>query len=210
MAVATDTAVRELAAEEDDATVPETHRRCIVTGEVQPKADLIRFVVAPDGGVVPDLLARLPGRGLWLLARRDIVAQAVAKRSFARAARRPVRVDDGLEARIEVLLAERCRDAIGLARRAGEAQMGFAKVERLLRSGTAGLLLTASDGARDGAAKLRALAREAMHSDALSAAELGAAFGRDHVVHVALRRGPLAETLAAALNRLAGFRAAHE
>jgi len=188
--------------------MPETHRRCIVTGEVRPKAELIRFVVSPEGRVVPDLLGRLPGRGLWLLARRDIVAQAVAKRSFARAARRPVLVDDELETRIEAMLAERCRDAIGLARRAAAAQMGFAKVERLLRSDAAGLLLTASDGARDGAAKLRALAREVAHSDALTAAELGAAFGRDHVVHVALRRGPLAETLAAALSRLSSFRAA--
>jgi uncharacterized protein len=200
-------AVREALADEDEGSMPETHRRCIVTGEVRSKAELIRFVVSPEGRVVPDLSARLPGRGLWLLTRRDIVAQAAAKRSFARAARRPVLVDDGLDARIEAMLAERCRDAIGLARRAGEAQMGFVKVERLLRSGGAGLLLTAADGASDGAAKLQALAFTVVRSDALTAAELGAEFGREHVVHVALRRGPLAEALAVALNRLKGFRA---
>jgi len=167
---------------------------------------LLRFVVSPEGRIVPDISGRLPGRGLWLTARRDIVKQAVAKRLFARAARRPVVVEDGLTERIEALLAERCRDLIGLARRAGEAQMGFVKVEKLLASGAAGLLLAATDGAADGRGKLRALAPEVPECVDLTAAELGAAFGREHVVHVALRRGTLAETLRRAMGQLEFFR----
>src|SRR6185312_15902132 len=121
------------------------------------KAALVRFVVSPDGTIVPDVAGRLPGRGLWLTARRDIVADAVAKRLFGRAAR-PVRVDDALPDRVETLLAARCGELIGLARRAGEAAMGFVKVERMLSAGVAGLLMGAADGARDGRGKLRALA----------------------------------------------------
>ena len=185
-----------------------TNRRCIVSGELRPKAELIRFVVSPEGRVVPDLAGRLPGRGLWLTARRDIVAEAAAKRAFARAARRPVLVEDALADRLETLLVERCRDLIGLARRAGEVQMGFVKVEKLLASGGAGLLLGAADGAADGKAKLRALAPTVPERAGLSAAELGAAFGREHVVHAALRKGKLAEALAIELGRLKGFRAA--
>lgn len=181
-------------------------RRCLVTGEVRPKAALVRFVVSPDGAIVPDIAERLPGRGLWLTARRDIVTTAVAKRLFGRAARRPVIVDDGLADRVEALLADRCRDLIGLARRAGEAGMGFVKVERMLVAGVAGLLLGAADGARDGRSKLRALAPDVPERSELTAAELGAAFGRDAVVHVALRDGPLAAALARELDRLAGFR----
>jgi uncharacterized protein len=183
-----------------------TTRRCLVTGVVRPKAALIRFVVSPDGHIVPDIAARLPGRGLWLTARRDIVAQAVAKRLFGRAARRPVVVAEGLADQVGNLLAARCRELIGLARRAGEAQMGFVKVEKLLASGSAGLLLGASDGARDGRGKLRARAPELAERAALTAAELGGAFGREQVVHVALRAGPLAEALARELDRLDGFR----
>ncbi len=181
-------------------------RRCLVTGEVLPKAGLVRFVVSPDGEVVPDIAERLPGRGLWLTAQRDIVTAAVAKRLFGRAARRPVIVDEALADRVEMLLVARCRDLIGLARRAGEAAMGFVKVERMLAAGVAGLLLGAADGARDGRGKLRALAPDAMERSQLTAAELGAAFGRDWVVHAALRGGRLADALARELDRLDDFR----
>ncbi|HET6224250.1 MAG TPA: DUF448 domain-containing protein, partial [Dongiaceae bacterium] len=55
-------------------------RRCLVTREVLPKTDLVRFVVGPDGVLVPDVAGRLPGRGLWVKAQRDVLAAAVAKR----------------------------------------------------------------------------------------------------------------------------------
>lgn len=190
--------------ETDDETGAE--RRCLVSGDVLPKAALVRFVVSPGGEIVPDVADRLPGRGLWLTARRDIVATAVAKRLFGRAARRPVVVDEALADRVETLLVARCRDLIGLARRAGEAAMGFVKVERMLTAGVAGLLLGASDGARDGRGKLRALAPDVRERSELTAGELGAAFGRDWAVHAALRDGRLADALARELDRLDGFR----
>jgi uncharacterized protein len=194
------------AASARDEASADTTRRCIVTGEVRPKPELIRFVVSPEGRIVPDIAERLPGRGLWLTARRDIVAAAVAKRLLARAARRPIVVEDALADRVEALLVASCRDLIGLARRAGAAQAGFVKVQKLLASGAAGLLLAASDGAADGRDKLRALLPESKECALLTAAELGAAFGRDRAVHVVVRRGAFAAALARELDRLAGFR----
>jgi len=189
---------------EDDETGPT--RRCFVTAASKPVAELVRFVVSPAGAIVPDVAGRLPGRGLWLTARRDIVMTASSKRLFGRAARRPVVVGDDLADQVEALLVARCRDMIGLARRAGDAQMGFVKVEKLLASGAVGLLLGASDGSADGRGKLRAQAPDVWERAELTAAELGAAFGRDHVVHAALREGPLAHALARELERLGGFR----
>lgn len=177
---------------------------------MRPKAALLRFVVAPDGRVTPDIAGKLPGRGLWLTARRDIVATAVTKRLFARAARQPVIVDDDLAERVEALLAERCRDQIGLARRAGQAVMGFAKVEAALAGRKAAVLLAAADGAADGRAKLKALAPGLPLVEQLSGAELGAAFGREHVVHAALAPGRIAQALIADAARLEGFRGARD
>jgi hypothetical protein len=189
---------------DDDETGPT--RRCLATGAIKPVAELVRFVVSPEGAIVPDIAGRLPGRGLWLTARRDIVAMGVAKRLFGRAARRPVMVADDLADRIEALLAARCGELIGLARRAGEVQIGFAQVERLLAAGAAGLLLGAADGSADGRRKLRAVAPDVPERAELTAAELGAAFGRDQLVHVALRKGKLADAVARELDRLHGFR----
>jgi uncharacterized protein len=181
-------------------------RRCIVTGERLAKEAMIRCVVGPDNGIVPDVGAALPGRGLWLTSRRDIVAVAVKKRAFDRAARRSVTVPADLADRIELLLVQRCREAVGLARRSGKAVAGFEKVGQAIRKGGVGLLLAASDGAEGGRQKISGIAPGLPVMDRLNAAELGAAFGRDHVVHGAIGSGALAARLQIDAGRLAGFR----
>ncbi len=186
----------------DDGTV----RRCLVTGVRRPKAELLRCVVGPENRLFPDIAGRLPGRGLWLSAQRDIVAQAVTKHLFARAARAPVAVDDGLADHVEILLAQRCCDILGLARRAGQAVAGFVKVETMLRAGKAGVLVAAADGAADGRRKLAALAGDRPIVECLTAAELGAAFGRDQAIHAGLASGRLADLFLAEAARLGGFR----
>jgi predicted RNA-binding protein YlxR (DUF448 family) len=186
----------------EDGTV----RRCLVTGARLPKGSLLRCVVGPDKKLYPDVAGRLPGRGLWLQARRDIVAQAVAKHLFARAARASVEVDPRLPDQVEELLARRCGDILGLARRAGQAVAGFVKVETALRAGKVAVLAAASDGAADGRRKLAALAVGRPVVDVLTAGELGAAFGREQAIHAAVLPGRLAELFVAEAARLGGFR----
>ena len=183
-------------------------RRCLVTRMVRPKASLVRFAVDPGGVVTPDLEGRLPGRGLWVSAERQVLEQAIAKGLFGRAARRAVTVPDGLVDRIEAMLARRCIELLGLARRAGLTVAGFEKVRARLRTGNAALLLAASDGAADGRGKLHALAPELPIVDALDAAQIGAAFGRDHLVHAVLAQGALTDRLHIELARLEGVRGA--
>jgi uncharacterized protein len=161
--------------------------------------------VGPDGAIVPDIEARLPGRGLWLTPRRDIVDRAVAKRIFARAARRPVAAPPELADRIENLLARRCCDAIGLARRAGLAVAGFERVSEAVRRGRAGLLLFALDGAEGGRGRLPAVGRDLPSACVLTGVELGGAFGRERIVHAAIAGGPLARQLLLDLSRLTGL-----
>lgn len=168
---------------------------------------MLRFVVAPNGELVPDLAASLPGRGLWLTPRRDIVARAVAKRLFARAARRPLAVPAELADRLEALLAQRCIDAIGLGRRAGLAVAGFERVCEAVRGGKVAALLAAIDGAEGGRRKLLALTREVPVARVLTATEMGAAFGREHATNASFGAGPLCRRLLADAQKLAGFRA---
>jgi predicted RNA-binding protein YlxR (DUF448 family) len=196
--------------DEIDAEPSGAMRSCLVTGESCDKSLLLRFVVGPGGDIVPDIEGRLPGRGLWLLPRRDIVAAAIAKRLFARAARKNVSVSDRLADRIEDLLARRCVDLIGLARRAGQAVTGFAKVEAALDKGEAAVLVEAAEGSPGGRGKLKRLAPGLPVIDALTAAELGRAFAREQAVHACLSRGGLAKKFLAEAARLAGFRDAKD
>lgn len=143
-----------------------------------------------------------------MLPRRDIVERAVVKRLLARAARQPVAVPAGFSDRIESLLARRCCDALGLARRAGIAVAGEERVSEAVRRGNAALLLFALDGAAAGRRRMAAGARGTASASVLDAAELSGVFGRERVTFVAVGPGPLCSRLRIELARLAGFRAA--
>lgn len=181
-------------------------RRCIVGGESGPTDLLIRFVVGPEGEVVPDLAERLPGRGMWLTATRAAAETAVKRRAFARAARAQVGVPADLPDRLEALLAARLAEAVALTRKAGLAVTGFEKVKARLRQGPVGALLEARDGSPQGRAKLRPLAGDAPVIDCLDSRELGLAFGRDFVIHAALDAGGATDRVLREARRLSGFR----
>ena len=185
-------------------------RRCIASGELRPKAELIRFVADPGGTVVPDLAGRLPGRGFWLLPRREHLERACARNLFAKAAKAPLRVPEDLPARVEALLSRRCLDLIGLAKRAGRAVSGYQRVVSLLASGGVAVLLAAVDMAEDGRRKLRAAARTQNPAprvvEMFTAEELGRALGQAARAHVAIARGGFAERLAMEAARLSGLR----
>lgn len=183
-------------------------RRCIAgSGESDP-ARLVRFVVGPDGTMVPDIDERLPGRGFWLSASRDMVKKACAKNLFARAARAPVRVPADLGDRIEQLLVVRCQNLIGLARRAGQAAFGFEKVRGWLRAGRCGVAIEALDGSPAARAKLYGGTAGETCLAVLRSDEIGAAIGRDHIVHAMVAEGRLGQQLRREMTRLAGFRPA--
>lgn len=187
-----------------DRSRPE--RRCIVTGESGPAEGLIRFVVSPEGEVVPDLAERLPGRGMWLTASRAHVAQAVRRRAFGRAARRQVSVPEGLADLLEDLLARRLIEAVAIANKAGLAVMGFEKVKARLKRGPVAAVIEARDGSEQGFAKLLPLLGDAPVVDRLDGGELGLAFGRDYVIHAALDAGGATERVLREASRLSGFR----
>jgi len=181
-------------------------RRCIATGEAQPRAGLIRFVVDPLGVVVPDLAEKLPGRGVWVSSTRDALEMAVSKGAFARGLRRKVSVPEGFADQVVALLLKRQIDAIALARKAGKAVCGFERAKEALWSGRTRLLFAASDGSEDGKSKLRGLAESARIVSVLSSGELGLAFGRDFVIHAALLDGGATTRAIRESRRLEGFR----
>ena len=181
-------------------------RKCIVTGDVGPVSGMLRFVVDPDGRLAADLGGKLPGRGIWLTSSRAALEQARAKRLFARAARRPVVVDPDLADVLEDLLARRCLDLLGLARRAGGLVTGFEKVKAMLRGGRAAILIEASDAARHGRDKLARLAHGSTVVEIFAIEELSLALGHGNVVHAALASGRLADRLLVECRRLGGFR----
>lgn len=187
-------------------------RRCIVSGESFAEAQLIRFALAPDGAIVADVAAKLPGRGAWVRAERASVEQASRKGAFARAFKANAKASEDLADRVERLLARRCLDQLGLMRRAGALALGASQVESFLRARPAMALLEASDGAPDGREKFMALhiglwGAPPPAVGCFAADELGVALGRERVIHACLLQERMALAWAVDIGRLAGFRA---
>ncbi len=180
-------------------------RKCIATGETQPKTGLIRFVVGPEGRIVPDLAGKLPGRGLYVCANRAALEKAAQKGLFARAAKQPVQVPEGLGDLLEQMLARRVVDLISLARKSGQAISGYEKVKARLQMEEATVLLQAEDGSERGKSKL-STPYGGRYIGWLTADELGAAFGRQTVIHAALGSGGLVPRIVEEAMRLKGLR----
>lgn len=210
-------------------------RRCIVTMEHRPQSEMIRFVMSPDREAVADLAARLPGRGAWVTSTRDVIADAVKKGAFSRAFKTQAKTAPDLPAQVELLLARRVLDQLGLAKRAGELILGFEQVREAIRNTTPGCVIEASDGAEDGRSKMLGLLkavhgpdRDGPEPDAsgsgpeqdeqaenhrfppvigcFTADELGMALGRERVIHACLKSGRFAQGWMGELKRLSGFR----
>jgi len=167
---------------------------------------MIRFASDPDGRVVPDILERLPGRGVWVAANRAALDRAVSGRLFARGLRKPVTVPGDLAAKVEERLVRRAIELVSLARKSGEAVAGYEKARDWLASGRARVLIQASDGSERGKKRLRPPRLSGRYIGILASSELGLAFGREKVIHAAVAAGGLCERIVEEAERLSGVR----
>lgn len=193
---------------------PDTVRQCALTRDRRPTAELMRFVLDPDGHVVPDLRNRLPGRGVWLTARSDIVASAVAKKVFPKSFKSAAKVDPSLPETIADLLARAALSDLSLANKAGTLVLGFSKIEALADGGTVTALVQASDASEDGRRKLAGRFKGGSNSygrgmtliTSFKVEELSLALGRPNVVHAALVDGGASAKFVVSASRLDSYR----
>src|SRR6266496_673700 len=183
-----------------------TERLCVATRRVKPTTDMIRFVVGPDGQVVADLKRKLPGRGVWVTATRQALAEAIRRKAFARAFRREVRVQPDLADRVEALLERSALDALAIAHKSGVLAAGFAKVEAALQRESVIALIHAADAGPDGVTKIAAAAARIPVVERFSSAQLDLALGRANVIHAALLAGRASDSFLARCRSLERFR----
>jgi uncharacterized protein len=197
-----------------------TMRMCAVTRQVRPIDELIRFVVSPQGEVVPDLKRKLPGRGMWVSASRQTVAEAARRNQFSKGFKRELRASPTLAADTEALLVRGVIEALAMTAKAGQVVSGFSKVEGAIQQRQAQALIHASDGAADGIRKLDALirpnavdraeSREIPVVTVLTSEQLDLALGRSNVIHAALLAGPASKTFLSRSQILVRYRMADD
>lgn len=192
-------------------------RTCIATRILRPPEDLVRFVSAPDGSIVPDIARKLPGRGVWVTCHKGAVSQAVSGGGFARALRRKVDVDPDLPELVDSLLLRRALELLSICNKAGLVVTGSGKVNSWAEAGADGTLIQAADASPDGLAKVArkyrairmATEKRPVEVTLLKIDELSLAMGRSNVVHAALSEGKAATNFLDSVTRVAKYRAAH-
>jgi predicted RNA-binding protein YlxR (DUF448 family) len=190
-----------------DTSKRQPQRTCLATGEVKHKDNLVRFVLSPEGALLPDVAERLPGRGVWVTATRSAVETAIKKQAFSRGFKQPVKADSSLPAQVESMLLARVVHWLALANKCGEAVLGFTKVEAALKEGRPALVLLASDAGASDQQKIQSLAgkNNIEVCTLLSREALAKPFGRDDAVHIAMLPGGIVQQMQKEIRRLAGF-----
>ncbi|MBC2653739.1 DUF448 domain-containing protein [Novosphingobium aerophilum] len=202
-----------------DRSAGEPERKCILSGEHASRDALIRLAISPDGDVLPDVLARAPGRGAWIgVSRQDLeiaLTKGKLKGALARAFKgASLTIPDDLPARIEAALVRAFGDRLGLELRAGKLLVGSDRIAENARMGRVAWLAHAADAGEDGSRKLDQAWRVGQEAEGsglmgvrlpLDRAALSVALGRDNVVHLALTDPAAADRLATVLNRLLAY-----
>ena len=118
----------------------ETTRKCIVTGKVFEKETLLRFVVLPDGTVVPDFKKKLPGKGVYVSNQKKLLQKAIANNLFAKVLKNGAKSGDVLMEQVENLLKKQALDMVSLAKKAGVLITGMDMVREALKKGKVAFL----------------------------------------------------------------------
>jgi predicted RNA-binding protein YlxR (DUF448 family) len=190
-------------------------RRCILTGAHGGRDALLRLALSPDGVIVPDVLARAPGRGAWIgVSRGDLeiaVAKGKLKGALARAFKgAPAAIPADLADQIDTAFRRTLLAQLGMAAKAGVLLTGAEKIDVASRSGQVALLAHAADAAEGGRRKRDQSWRvgEDREGSGLAGtilpvdrAALSVALGRDNAVHIALIDEGWAERVSALLDR---------
>jgi predicted RNA-binding protein YlxR (DUF448 family) len=187
-------------------------RTCIVERSRKEKPFLLRFVLSPLNEVVPDIKGNLPGRGVWVTPQKAIVAEAVKKRAFHRAFRKPVTTRDDLSYQVEELFKRSALERLSIANKAGLVVVGFSKVEEALKRREIVALLHADIAASDGKSKLdrkfMAVSSGKDHiapENCFTSAEISLATGSTNVIHAGLKEGGASRAFLQALDHLSVY-----
>ncbi len=183
----------------------ETNRKCVVSGEIKSKEQLLRFTVLSDGRVVPDFRKKLPGKGVYVTVAKSALEKAVAANLFAKALKIKTKVNEELVEQTESLLRKQALDAVSLARKAGVLVCGMDKVVDALKRGKAAFLIEAKNAGDDGHQKILALAKELEVFSLFETEELDKELARDNTVHLALLKSRMANAVRETIVRLTSF-----
>ncbi len=181
-------------------------RKCVLTGNVLPKDELLRFVLLKDGTVLPDFNKKLDGHGFYLSNSKALLQGLSAKTNpLNKILHTKTVMAEDLPQIVEQILYKRGLDALNLARKAGDLVSGFEKVKEVIAKGKAAFVIEATDAGEDGRQKIAAMSKDVEKFIIYDVAALSKALNRENTVHLAVKKGPMSAMVRNALQRYQTF-----
>ena len=180
-------------------------RKCIVTGEIKEKSQLLRFVITPDKQIVPDFYKKLPGKGVYVSSSYDVLQQAIAKNVFSKVLKKNIKVSADLLQIVENILHKNALNAISLAKKAGNTVIGMDKVLEALKAGKVQFILEATDAGDDGQKKLSHYTENMQVYRLFSVEELDKALDKGNTVYLAFLKQEMSKMVQDNFEKLSTF-----
>ena len=180
-------------------------RKCIVSGKVLEKEQLLRFALTPDRQIVPDFKKKISGTGIYVKNSRKALTAAIEKNLFSKACKKKVNVDTQLISLVENLLKKRGLELISLSRKAGILLTGFEKVSEAVKKDKAAFILEATDAGTDGHNKILSLSQGLEIFNLYSVEELDKALDKVNTVHIAFKKSEMAKSVHTELAKIKNF-----
>ncbi|MBL0225585.1 MAG: DUF448 domain-containing protein [Geobacteraceae bacterium] len=185
-------------------------RSCLGCRLTRDRDALIRFVLSPQGELVPDIEAKLPGRGAYTCISEPCLKAALKQRQFSRAFKQEVvtAAPDEMAGQVVGIMQRRILGYIGLANRAGQVISGGSLVSDAIRGGSKpGLILVATDVSESIGEKIELLAgvNRIVCFRIMKKEDFGAILGKAPRSAVAIRVGGFVAQLAHEIERYRNF-----
>ena len=180
-------------------------RKCVLTGEVKPKDELLRFVLLHDGTVLPDFGKKLDGHGFYISNSKKLIEGLTVKNPLNKILHTKTVIGEDLPQTVEQILRKKGLDAVNLARKAGDLVLGLEKVKEVITKGKAAFVIEASDAGDDGRQKIATMAKDIEHYTLYDVATLSTALNRENTVYLAVKNSPISKMVRIALQRYQTF-----
>lgn len=182
------------------------NRKCIVTGKILPKAELLRFVVLSDGQMLPDFNKKIGGKGIYLSNSKTLLTGLTLKKNpLNKILHTNVIIDSELPNMVERILSKKCLDAVNLARKAGDLILGFEKVKDIIAKGKAAFVIEATDAGEHGMQKIAAMAKDLEKFSLYDVATLSDALKRENTVYLVVAKSQTGSMAQEAFRRYQTF-----
>ena len=183
----------------------ETTRKCIASGEILNKKDLLRFVILEDNTVVPDFKKKLPGKGIYVKNAKSLLEKAIKNNLFGKQLKKSAKASHELVTQVETILFKQALNSISLARKAGVMISGMDKVKEALKKNNVAFLLEAQNAGTDGHNKIMSLAQNLEVFNLFKIEELDKELAKDNTVHLAFIKSTMSNSVRETFVRLISF-----